>query len=190
MSELEDRWRDLGEFIREQRHLGQLSLRKLSDMAGISNPYLSQIERGLRKPSAEILQQIAKALHISAETLYVRAGILDAPVGGPDVVDVVQRDLWLTEEQKKTLLTVYESFRAANEAAVAAGELSLGPLAGTDGTDEPDEARIGAGRDDGPAAGDVIGEAVDGEAAPAGHDGADVIGGPSTDDTPPAVVDA
>jgi transcriptional regulator with XRE-family HTH domain len=125
MSELESRWRDLGEFIREQRHLGQLSLRKLSEMAGISNPYLSQIERGLRKPSAEILQQIAKALHISAETLYVRAGILDEPLDSPDLVDLVRRDPWLTEEQKKTLVTVYDSFRATNAAAAALAEAVL-----------------------------------------------------------------
>ena len=74
---LEQRLHDLGAFIREQRRSARLSLRNLSDLAGISNPYLSQIERGLRKPSAEILQQIAKALRISAETLYVRAGILE-----------------------------------------------------------------------------------------------------------------
>ena len=80
--DLDRRWSDLGEFIREQRNIGQLSLRKLSEMAGVSNPYLSQIERGLRRPSAEILQQIARALEISSETLYVRAGILDEPDGG------------------------------------------------------------------------------------------------------------
>ncbi|MGH9037741.1 MAG: helix-turn-helix domain-containing protein, partial [Acidimicrobiia bacterium] len=74
---LENRMRDLGDFIRDQRRTARLSLRKLSELAGISNPYLSQIERGLRKPSAEILQAIAKALRISAETLYVRAGILE-----------------------------------------------------------------------------------------------------------------
>ena len=71
-----DRWHELGSFIREQRGSARLSLRRLSELAGISNPYLSQIERGLRRPSAEILQQIAKALRISAETLYVQAGIL------------------------------------------------------------------------------------------------------------------
>ena len=79
--EIESRWHDLGGFIRDQRRVGHLSLRKLSEMAGISNPYLSQIERGLRKPSAEILQQIARALEISSETLYVRAGILEAREG-------------------------------------------------------------------------------------------------------------
>ena len=86
--ELESRWHDLGEFIRDQRRSGHLSLRKLSELAGISNPYLSQIERGLRKPSAEILQQIARALEISAETLYVRAGILEEREGA----DLVARD--------------------------------------------------------------------------------------------------
>ena len=78
-----DRWLDLGSFIREQRGSARLSLRRLSELAGISNPYLSQIERGLRRPSAEILQQIAKALRISAETLYVQAGILEPPTGRP-----------------------------------------------------------------------------------------------------------
>ena len=114
MNELESRWRDLGEFIREQRQVGRISLRKLSDMAGISNPYLSQIERGLRKPSAEILQQIAKALHISAETLYVRAGILDEREGDEDVIAAVQRDHRLTEDQKTIVLRVYRSFLSEN----------------------------------------------------------------------------
>jgi transcriptional regulator with XRE-family HTH domain len=113
-SDLEQRWRELGEFIRDQRRLGHLSLRKLSEMAGISNPYLSQIERGLRKPSAEILQQIARALEISSETLYVRAGILDERRDENDVVHAVHRDPYLTEAQRKTLLTVYESFRREN----------------------------------------------------------------------------
>ena len=113
--EIEARWHDLGEFIREQRNIGQLSLRKLSEQAGVSNPYLSQIERGLRKPSAEILQQIAKGLRISAEALYVQAGILDLPTGGP-VVDAVRADRELTERQKQVLLDVYESFRRENQA--------------------------------------------------------------------------
>ena len=115
--DLDRRWHDLGEFIREQRNVGQLSLRKLSEMAGVSNPYLSQIERGLRRPSAEILQQIARALEISAETLYVRAGILDEPAGEVDVVAEVRRDPTITEEQKKTLVRIYESFRRENQAA-------------------------------------------------------------------------
>ena len=112
MKELEDRWADLGEFIREQRRIGHLSLRKLSEMAGISNPYLSQIERGLRKPSAEILQQIARALEISAETLYIRAGILEERDGDSDLVSEIRRDVWITEEQKKTLIHIYELFRS------------------------------------------------------------------------------
>ncbi len=90
--------------------MARLSLRRLSDMAGISNPYLSQIERGLRKPSAEILQQIAKALRISAETLYVRAGILEERADGPELVDEILRDSTLTEDQKQTLIRVYLSF--------------------------------------------------------------------------------
>lgn len=111
--ELENRWHDLGEFIRDQRRVGHLSLRKLSEMAGISNPYLSQIERGLRKPSAEILQQIARALEISSETLYVRAGILEERVGA-DLVAEIRRDPDLSEEQKKTLIRIYSSFRHEN----------------------------------------------------------------------------
>jgi transcriptional regulator with XRE-family HTH domain len=110
VSELEQRWRDLGAYIREQRRLGHLSLRKLSEQAGVSNPYLSQIERGLRKPSAEILQQIANALQISAETLYVRAGILEERTGDHDLVREIRRDPVLTEEQKKTLVHIYQSF--------------------------------------------------------------------------------
>ena len=92
MTDLESRWRDLGEFIREQRRVGHLSLRKLSEMAGISNPYLSQIERGLRKPSAEILQQIARALEITSETLYIRAGILESRDGDTDLISEIRRD--------------------------------------------------------------------------------------------------
>jgi transcriptional regulator with XRE-family HTH domain len=117
MTELDARWRDLGEFIREQRRVGHLSLRRLSEMAGISNPYLSQIERGLRKPSAEILQQIARALEISSETLYIRAGILEAREGDTDLITEIRRDIWLNEEQKKTLVQIYESFRAERRAA-------------------------------------------------------------------------
>src|SRR4026209_524193 len=102
---------DLGEFIREQRRIGHLSLRKLSDMAGVSNPYLSQIERGLRRPSAEILQQLARALKISVETLYVRAGLLgDVDDDAPSVPEAIGRDPALTPEQKQALLGVYESF--------------------------------------------------------------------------------
>ncbi|MBA2281494.1 MAG: helix-turn-helix transcriptional regulator [Acidimicrobiia bacterium] len=110
----ETRWFDLGEFIRDQRRVGHLSLRKLSEQAGISNPYLSQIERGLRKPSAEILQQIARALQISAETLYIRAGILEERTGTADLVGEILRDPFLSEDQKKTLVRIYDSFRHEN----------------------------------------------------------------------------
>ena len=92
LESLETRLHDLGDFIRDQRRNARLSLRKLSELAGISNPYLSQIERGLRKPSAEILQGIARGLRISAETLYVRAGILDEQGEPPDLVAAVLRD--------------------------------------------------------------------------------------------------
>jgi transcriptional regulator with XRE-family HTH domain len=108
--------RDIGEYIRVQRNNAKISLRQLSRLAGVSNPYLSQIERGVRKPSAEILQQIAKGLRISAEALYVQAGILDLPTGGP-VGDSIRADTGLSERQKQVLLDVYESFRRENQAA-------------------------------------------------------------------------
>jgi transcriptional regulator with XRE-family HTH domain len=114
---------DLGAFIREQRRTARLSLRKLSEQAGISNPYLSQIERGLRKPSAEILQAIAKGLRISAETLYVRAGILDERGDGPDLVGEILGDHTVTERQKQALVEIYRSFQAET-AAERAREVS------------------------------------------------------------------
>src|ERR1700728_4491200 len=109
------RGRELGEFIREQRSVARLSVRRLSDMAGISNPYLSQIERGLRRPSAEILQQIAKALRISAETLYVQAGILEPPSGSPYLTRAIMADQSISEEQKQALVRIYLSFRREHE---------------------------------------------------------------------------
>lgn len=110
----------LGDYLKEQRVGARLSLRQLADQAGVSNPYLSQIERGLRKPSAEVLQQIAKALRISAEQLYIRAGILspDDGVGG-SVELAVLGDTHLTERQKQSLLDVYTSFLALNAADAA-----------------------------------------------------------------------
>ena len=106
---------DLGEYLREQRQAAQLSLRQLSEVAGISNPYISQIERGLKKPSAEILQALAKALEISAESLYVRAGILDerpdlAGASAAGVTEAVLADPALNPRQRAVLLDVYESF--------------------------------------------------------------------------------
>ena len=108
--------RHLGDYIREQRSASDISLRQLAKLAGVSNPYLSQIERGLRKPSAEILQQIAKALRISAEALYVQAGILEQREGSGAVPDAVLSDEGLTERQKQVLLEIYDSFRKENTA--------------------------------------------------------------------------
>ncbi len=121
---------DIGGFIREQRTLAELSLRRLADLAGVSNPYLSQIERGLRKPSAEILQQLGKALQVSAETMYVQAGMLDS-TQGPEtsgLESAIRRSHELTNEQRKALLGVYRSFVLANEATV-----------GDDSTDQESE---------------------------------------------------
>lgn len=114
---------ELGEFIREQRRSARLSLRKLSDLAGISNPYLSQIERGLRKPSAEILQAIAKALRISAETLYVRAGILDAERDA-DLVGEILKDPAISERQKQVLIDLYRSFTDSDESSPESASIS------------------------------------------------------------------
>ena len=111
--------RHLGNYIREQRGASDISLRQLAKLAGVSNPYLSQIERGLRKPSAEILQQIAKGLRISAEAMYVQAGILDERVGDGLLSDAVHADDGLSERQKQVLLEIYESFRKENAAAAA-----------------------------------------------------------------------
>lgn len=111
--------RGLGEYIRDQRRTAQISLRQLARQAGVSNPYLSQIERGLRKPSAEILQQIAKALRISAEAMYVQAGILEEREGG-EFTESVLRDPFLTERQRQVLIEIYTSFRNENEARNAA----------------------------------------------------------------------
>jgi transcriptional regulator with XRE-family HTH domain len=107
----------LGDYLREQRGQAQMSLRQLAELTDVSNPYLSQIERGLRRPSAEVLQQIAKALRISAESLYVRAGILDADESGARMVeDAIALDPRLTERQKTALLDIYRSFVGTDEA--------------------------------------------------------------------------
>jgi transcriptional regulator with XRE-family HTH domain len=134
---------NLGEYLREQRRTAQLSLRQLADAAGVSNPYLSQIERGLRKPSAEVLQQVAKALRISAETLYVRAGILDEREREElETRAVILADPSINERQKSVLLQIYDSFRKENgfepgpESGLAAGSETgdeSGPDAGADG---------------------------------------------------------
>jgi transcriptional regulator with XRE-family HTH domain len=105
---------DIGSFIRSQRELAQVSVRQLAEKSGVSNPYLSQVERGLRKPSADVLNQIAKALRVSAEVLYVRAGILE-PSDKSQVRDAVITDTAITERQKQILLDIYASFTQQNE---------------------------------------------------------------------------
>lgn len=105
---------DIGSFIRTQREAAQVSVRQLAEKAGVSNPYLSQIERGLRKPSADVLNQIAKALRVSAEVLYIRAGILE-PSENNEVRDVIITDTAITERQKQVLLEIYTSFVQQNE---------------------------------------------------------------------------
>jgi len=123
---------ELGEFLREQRRSARLSLRQLADAAGVSNPYLSQIERGLRKPSAEILQQLAKALRISAETLYVQAGMLDARERDElEVPAAILADPSINERQKQVLIQIYESFRKENAAAAGRPDGSADETAGT-----------------------------------------------------------
>jgi transcriptional regulator with XRE-family HTH domain len=110
--ELADRLQELGEFIRGQREVASMSVRRLADLAGVSNPYLSQIERGLRRPSAEILQQLANALKISVETLYVHAGFLTPDPGPAEsrTRDAITSDERLSPEQKQALLNVYDNF--------------------------------------------------------------------------------
>ena len=107
---------DVGSFIRAQREAAQVSIRQLAERAGVSNPYLSQIERGLRKPSAEVLGQIARGLRLSAEVLYSQAGILELKKGSP-VRDAILTAPDLTERQREALVEIYESFRANNETA-------------------------------------------------------------------------
>lgn len=114
--------RTLGEYIREQRESAEVSLRQLAKNAGVSNPYLSQVERGLKKPSAEILGQIAAALRISAETLYVRAGLLEPRAGSAAVTDALVADETLTERQRQVLLEIYAAFQAENAASAPAGD--------------------------------------------------------------------
>lgn len=133
----------LGDYLKEQRTGARLSLRQLADLAGVSNPYLSQIERGLRKPSAEVLNQIAKALRISAEQLYVRAGILNPADGAGGSVELaILGDTGLTERQKQSLLDVYASFlalNAADEAEAPAGAEDAATESGQEHAGAPSE---------------------------------------------------
>ena len=159
--QLPDRWHDLGGFIREQRNGARLSLRRLAELAGVSNPYLSQIERGLRRPSAEILQQIAKALRISAETLYVQAGILEPTPTDGDLGPHILADEHLTQEQKQALVRIYLSFRHENDDGAD-------PDPGVEGSNPPDRPAPPVRRPSGPrpGAGDVARAGADG---PDGH---------------------
>jgi transcriptional regulator with XRE-family HTH domain len=128
----------LGDYLRERRVSAQLSLRQLAEQTGVSNPYLSQIERGLRRPSAEVLQQLAKALRISAEQLYVQAGILSPDDGQVRSVELaILGDPVLSERQKQSLLDVYQAFRTAAENAPSteppvSAEAAEGPRTGSD----------------------------------------------------------
>ena len=150
VKELPERFNELGSFIREQRSSARLSLRRLSELAGVSNPYLSQIERGLRRPSAEILQQIAKALRISAETLYVQAGILEKPDGDTDLSRHIFADHHLTEDQRQALMRIYLSFRHENDdqaegVRVTGTATDVGEQAGPGTTGSPGTAGSAAG---------------------------------------------
>jgi transcriptional regulator with XRE-family HTH domain len=144
---------ELGAYIRHQRESARLSLRKLATLAGVSNPYLSQIERGLRKPSAEILQAIAKALEISSETLYVKAGILEERDGHDDVETAIARDAHLTDPQRRALVEMYRSFRRLSELqdqprrrlrglldAVGTGSVDDAAVRAASHSDEPDDS--------------------------------------------------
>jgi transcriptional regulator with XRE-family HTH domain len=126
----------IGEYIREQREQAKISMRQLAATAGVSNPYLSQIERGLRKPSADILQQIAKGLRISAEALYVQAGILEDRPADSGVRSALLADAELSERQKQVLIEIYESFRRENVAASESAQSEAAALA----AGEPDLA--------------------------------------------------
>jgi transcriptional regulator with XRE-family HTH domain len=135
----------IGEYIREQREQAKISMRQLAEAAGVSNPYLSQIERGLRKPSADILQQIAKGLRISAEALYVQAGILEDRQVDSGVRSALLADPQLSERQKQVLIEIYESFRrenaAAAEAAQAAADAETSGPGDASAPDAPGEFR-------------------------------------------------
>ncbi|MGH3374209.1 MAG: helix-turn-helix domain-containing protein [Actinoallomurus sp.] len=127
----------IGEYIKEQRQRAKVSLRQLAEVTGVSNPYLSQIERGLRKPSAEILQQIAKGLRISAEALYVQAGILDDRESETDVQAAIRADTALSERQKQVLLDIYESFRKEEGSSTfPIGDAAIRMTPVTEGTEE------------------------------------------------------
>lgn len=140
---------DIGAYIRRQRESAEVSLRQLAKVAGISNPYLSQIERGLRKPSAEILAQIATGLRISAEALYVRAGILEPREHSP-VLDAVAGDPDLSERQKQVLADIYESFRRGNVAGAEHRPAGDSAVPGTEDVEATVESAVEGGADAAP----------------------------------------
>jgi transcriptional regulator with XRE-family HTH domain len=146
----------IGDYIKEQREQAKISLRQLAEQAGVSNPYLSQIERGLRKPSADILQQIAKGLRISAEALYVQAGILEDRPADSGVRSALLADPHLSERQKQVLIEIYESFRregqptspTAEVVSVMRGPSPAKGSADSAGGDAPSAAAGPTGSDD------------------------------------------
>ncbi|MEV4893789.1 helix-turn-helix domain-containing protein [Nonomuraea sp. NPDC050547] len=127
----------IGEYIREQRQQARISLRQLAAAAGVSNPYLSQIERGLRKPSAEILNQIAKGLHISAQALYVQAGLIEDKEPPSDVEAAIRADTHITGRQRQVLIDIYESFRKENHAGDEQTSQNAHPQRDPESDDEP-----------------------------------------------------
>jgi len=148
--------KSIGDYIREQREQARISMRQLAQQAGVSNPYLSQIERGLRKPSADILQQLAKGLRISAEALYVQAGILEDRPADSGVRSALLSDPELSERQKQVLIEIYESFRKENAAeaevaqaaAEAAAETKASKSSWSDATAEAEQDERSGDADD------------------------------------------
>jgi transcriptional regulator with XRE-family HTH domain len=162
----------IGDYIREQREQARISMRQLAQAAGVSNPYLSQIERGLRKPSADILQQIAKGLRISAEALYVQAGILEDRQADSGVRSALLADPELSERQKQVLLEIFESFRRENAAAAEAAAAAAAAAEAADGA-QPSAAAWSVATAD-PQQDDSPGPAAD------PSDPADDISGPNS----------
>jgi transcriptional regulator with XRE-family HTH domain len=173
----------IGEYIREQREQARISMRQLAQQAGVSNPYLSQIERGLRKPSADILAQIAKGLRISAEALYVQAGILEDRPADSGVRSALLADPELSERQKQVLIEIYESFRKENVASAALADQALAAESALAADDAPfadgSPFASGAGAAEGSPFADGAGAAqgspyADGAAMPGPDDVSDV----------------
>jgi transcriptional regulator with XRE-family HTH domain len=190
----------IGEYIRDQREQARISMRQLAQAAGVSNPYLSQIERGLRKPSADILQQIAKGLRISAEALYVQAGILEDRSPDSGVRSALLADPELSERQKQVLVEIYESFRRENAVAAAADAETSAAQAGTspdaqagttmaaDETETPGRARPRVSRKASRAAWAQATDAVDDprqEGSPGPDDASGHLGDDSGQSVPP-----